>query len=376
MVKKQIKNKELIVALSISFIIGLIVWKLLDYFPLVINFINKLYNLLIPFIYAFIIAYILNPIVKLFNRRFKLKNNIAILGAYLLFIGIMVVLAFVAIPNIYESVSQIISEMPKYISEAQNFAYSLMEKKNIKELIEASGMTNNINATIAQVGDVFIKLLEGTLGRVFSITTSVVNLGLGIIISIYVLSDLARFKKGIIRLSNVLIKEEKTNKLMEFFKTFHNMIGTYIGIKAIDSTIIGVLAFILLSLVGSEYALFLSIIVGITNMIPYFGPFIGEVIGFLFNVFVSPAKAIVVFGVLFALQMFDGWYLDPKLVGNKVGVRPFYIILAVVIGGGFYGPIGMLLASPAIATIKIYYEKFINLKEKEIQNKKEELAKS
>ena len=114
------------------------------------------------------------------------------------------------------------------------------------------------------------------------------------------------------------------------------MIGAYIGIKALDSLIIGIMAFILLSIVNSEYAVLLSIIVGCTNMIPYFGPFVGEIVGFLINLFVSPIKAVIVFVVLFSLQMFDGWYLDPKFVGNKVGVRPFWIIYAVVIGGGFF----------------------------------------
>ena len=123
--------------------------------------------------------------------------------------------------------------------------------------------------------------------------------------------------------------------------------------------IIGVLAFILLNIVQSEYAILLAILVGITNMIPYFGPFIGEIIGLLINIFVSPMKGIIVFLTLFSLQMFDGWYLDPKLIGNKVGVRPFWIIYAVVIGGGFFGPIGMLLASPTAATIKIYYKKLL-----------------
>ena len=146
------------------------------------------------------------------------------------------------------------------------------------------------------------------------------------------------------------------------------MIGEYIGIKAIDSSIIAVMALILLTIVKSEYAFLLAIIVGITNMIPYFGPFIGEIIGFLFNVFVSPTKGIVVFLVLLALQLFDGWYLDPKLIGDKVGVRPLYIIIAVLIGGGFFGAIGMLLASPTVATLKIYYERLMKKNQEIIKN--------
>ena len=123
------------------------------------------------------------------------------------------------------------------------------------------------------------------------------------------------------------------------------------------------MALVLLNIVKSEYAFLLAVIVGITNMIPYFGPFIGEIVGFLFNVFVSPTKGLIVFLVLLALQLFDGWYLDPKLIGNKVGVRPLFIIVAVLIGGGFYGALGMLLASPTAATIKVYYERIMKKNE-------------
>ena len=123
------------------------------------------------------------------------------------------------------------------------------------------------------------------------------------------------------------------------------------------------MALVLLTIVKSEYAFLLAVIVGITNMIPYFGPFIGEIVGFLFNVFVSPTKGVIVFLVLLALQLFDGWYLDPKLIGDKVGVRPLFIIIAVLIGGGFYGALGMLLASPTAATIKVYYERIMKKNE-------------
>jgi len=157
-----------------------------------------------------------------------------------------------------------------------------------------------------------------------------------------------------------VLKKEKANLAVDVIKTFNSNIGTYIVAKSIDSFFVGLVSFIGLSLVGSKYALLFGILCGITNMIPYFGPFVGEIIGFLINVFVSPAKGIIVFLTLFGLQMFDGWYLDPKLIGDKVGVRPFWIIYSVVIGGGFFGPLGMLLASPTAATIKIYYGKLLD----------------
>lgn len=109
----------------------------------------------------------------------------------------------------------------------------------------------------------------------------------------------------------------------------------------------------------SEYALLLSVVVGITNMIPYFGPFIGMVVGFFINVFISPMKAVIVLIYLFILQQFDAWYLDPKLIGNRVGLSPFLVILGVTLGGAIYGPIGMILGSPVMSVIRIYTLKLI-----------------
>ncbi len=202
--------------------------------------------------------------------------------------------------------------------------------------------------------------VQGSFSTVISFSSTIINIFIGILISIYVLIDKKRLIVNCKRVLYLLFKKSIADNIIEFANIYHNMIGTYIGIKAIDSTIIGIIAFIGLNIVESEYALLLAIIVGITNMIPYFGPFIGEIIGFLINVFISPVKGIVVFLLLFSLQMFDGWYLDPKLVGNKVGVRPICIIYAVVLGGAFFGPIGMLLASATAATIKIYYMRLLD----------------
>lgn len=114
------------------------------------------------------------------------------------------------------------------------------------------------------------------------------------------------------------------------------MIGVYIGIKAIDSAIIGFISLIGLLIVGEPYAPLIALIEGITNMIPYFGPLIGEVVGAGVAIFVSPMKAFMVFILLLCIHLFDAWYLDPKLIGKKVGVSPLGIILGVAIGGGFW----------------------------------------
>jgi len=356
---KDLKYKDLIVTVVAIIILSTIGFKLIDNFPYFFRIIKKILSLSTPFFYGLIIAYILNPLVKVFERTGKIKNGIAILLTYSLLIGIITLIGVYFIPNIIESTLEIAKSIPDYIVEAQRWVYDFINKEEIKGIITTTGTFDNINELIAKVGTMAIVLLEGSATQLFSISSQVVKFIVGILISIYVLIDKDRFISLSKRVTFIILKPKKAEKVIEAIRIYHKMIGTYIGIKAIDSTIIGVMAFILLKIFKSEYATLLAVIVGVTNMIPYFGPLIGEIIGFLFNVFVSPAKGITIFLVLLVLQLFDGWYLDPKLIGDKVGVRPFSIILAVVIGGGFYGPVGMLLASPTIATMKIYFVRIL-----------------
>lgn len=357
---KNIKHKDLVIAIVMAIIIGIIGYKVIDNYRYFFNILGRLLSLFVPFIYGLVIAYILNPLVKLLSRRFKLKKGIAILSTYALIISIFTLIAFYWIPSVVESVIDLTKDIPSYILSMQNWINDVLSNQNIKDIIISTGTMDTVNGIISQVGAFAVSLLEGSFSYVFSISSNLLKFILGIMISVYVLVDKERLIKGTKRILFIILKKEKSEKFIEFIRIYHHMIGTYIGIKAIDSSIIGFMAFILLNLVKSEYALLLACIVGLTNMIPYFGPFIGEAVGFLFNIFVSPTKAFTVFLVLLSLQLFDGWYLDPKLIGGKVGVRPVFIILGVVVGGGFFGPIGMLLASPTVATVKFYINRLMD----------------
>lgn len=318
---------------------------------------------MLPVIYGLIFGYILNPLVKFIKRKFKVKEGIAILSTYLLVLALLILASIYLIPIMINSAIDITTKMPIYIQETQGLLDKFLNNESIKEIINTTGSMDNINHIITQVGTMAVSLLEGSISYIFTISSQIVKLFLGLLISIYVLVDKYRLIRESKKVTFLILKEKRGKKLIEAVRIYHNMIGAYIGIKAVDSTIIAAMALVLLSIVKSEYAFLLAVIVGITNMIPYFGPFIGEIVGFLFNVFVSPSKGLIVFLVLLALQLFDGWYLDPKLIGDKVGVRPLFIIVAVLIGGGFYGAIGMLLASPTAATIKVYYERIMKKNE-------------
>ncbi len=362
---KNNKYKDAVVAALWIVVFSILAFKLFGYLDDVTSTLGKIISLSMSFIYGIVIAYVLNPIVKIIESKTKMRRSLAIAVTYILFITIIAIISIYGIPSLIDSIRDMINKVPGYIDSAQRFLNDIVSNDNINGLINSTG---TIQSYIEKIGYVLMNLLEGSFNTLFNLSSQLVKVVLGFLVSIYVLSDKDKLINDWKRVLVLVLKEKRAKQVIEFGRIYNNMIGTYIGIKAIDSTIIGIMAFILLTIVKSEYALLLSIIVGITNMIPYFGPFIGEIVGFLINIFVSPTKGLVVFLTLFALQMFDGWYLDPKLIGSKVGVRPFWIIYAVVIGGGFFGPIGMLLASPTAATMKFYYSKLLEKNKEVIKN--------
>ncbi|MBS5987948.1 AI-2E family transporter [Clostridium sp.] len=354
---KYIKYRDILVIV----LIALVGYKLIDNYQMFLNLISTTISVISPFIYAMIFAYCINPIMNLFERKLNMKRGLSIFTTYLLIGGAIVIGALYIVPSIVDSIISITSEIPKYMETVQGWINEALKNQNLYDLINSTGLLDNISVISGKMSSIIIGILDGSVSSIVSITTNVVKIGFGFLISIYILLDKERFIAEVKTITYMILKEEKGTKLIDLVRTYHEMIGKYIGTKAIDSAIIGVLAFLGLMLLDVPYTPLLAIVVGVTNMIPYFGPFVGEVVGAAVGLFVSPTMAITIFVFLLALQQFDAWYLDPKLIGDKVGVKPFYIILAVTIGGGFFGPIGMLLASPTMATINIYYERKVNL---------------
>ena len=343
-------------------IISYIVIKLIDNYASFFSGLNTIYNLLFPFLLAFVIAYILNPIVKLFNKRLKLSNGLSIALTYILFVGILAIGAFVLCPKLYLSIIELIDAIPTLTKEFQDkLTVILADVEGQTHLAQFSAFDFDVNTVIEKFSSIFTSMFSGILNTAITLTTSLVNIVLGFLISIYVLSDKESFLAFGRRLSLTIFGKKNGTRAITFVNILNKKVGTYISIKAFDSLIIGVMAFIGLYIMDSKYLLLLAVIVGITNMIPYFGPFIGMIVAFFVNLFAADFKlGLMSLIFLFILQQFDAWYLDPKLIGNKVGLSPYLVILAVTIGAFIYGPIGMILASPVASVIKIYTLKILD----------------
>lgn len=370
--KENAKYVKLVLVVACSYLII----KLLDNTGNILSIFGDFYNIVYPFILAFVIAYILNPLVKFFNKKCNLTKGISIALTYILFIGLIALGSFYIFPKLYINIVDLIDSLPSISADVQAKANEFMIFFEKKTHISQEMLLNiNLGSFSSKFTTIFTSLFSSIfnnlLNSAISITTSVVNIVFGFLISIYVLSDKELFSKFGKKVTLTILGKKAGEYFLEFLSILNKMVGTYIGIKAIDSLIIGVLAFIGLALMGSHYTLLLSVIVGITNMIPYFGPFIGMAVAFLVNLFSAKLSlAIICLIFLFLLQQFDAWYLDPHLIGNKVGLNAFLVILAVTIGGALYGPVGMILATPIASVIKIYTNRLLDKFEYRREGKK------
>ena len=183
---------------------------------------------------------------------------------------------------------------------------------------------------------------------------------MAIFIAFYMLYDKERFAKKAEKTVFAISEEEKAARFLQNAERIHHIFNDFIVGKAIDSLIIGILALIGMNIIKAPYPLILALVIGVTNMIPYFGPFIGAIPAILITLLIDPPRAIAVGIFILILQQFDGNILGPKILGDSVDLSPLWIILAVMIGGAVMGPLGMFIGVPIFATVKVFGGEYIN----------------
>ena len=231
-------------------------------------------------------------------------------------------------------------------------------------------MLEEIPGKLGQLIKEYIPVILSTIyDTSMSLVSGLLNLIIAVFISIYMLFDKHRLLNACKKIVYAIVGGEKGDAIIDEAKKCNEIFGSFIVGKTIDSIIIGIMCFGLMKITDLPYALIISIIVGVTNMIPYFGPFIGAIPGILILLLVDFAYGLV-FGILiFALQQFDGWYLGPTILGGSTGVRPLWIIFAITVGGAFAGPLGMFLGVPIVAVFQYLFDKYLKgkLKDKNIE---------
>lgn len=336
--------------------------------PHVYAYIKSVIAIFTPILYGLLIAYLLNPAVAFFERYlikwthstkikdFKRLRVLSIIIVYLCLFGTLFLTIRFLVPQILNNINVLFNNMPTYLDELRLMITQLQELINenlsypdlsvfVNEVLNPSKVSELINPAI------FYKAFDHVVSSTMNITGTLLNLIIGVMIASYAVMQKETFTNGSKRMIYAVCKKNTATKIISIATEAHTTVIRFFVGKSLDSLIIGIICFIGLSLMKNPYALLLAFIVGVFNMIPYFGPFIGAVPAVILTLFEGIPAAVGVGLFILALQQFDGLYLGPKILGESIGLTPFWIISAITIGGAVAGPLGMFFASPILAVI-------------------------
>lgn len=278
------------------------------------------------------------------------------LMTYLFAITLLAILLQIILPQIIDSIKNLIPQITAWINTLPVIFNDLATRYelDINQLTQTQTITmiwNNVQTTITN----FISDLTTLIPRLFQLTTSLVgtllNILIGIILSVYLLASKELFYAHAKKLGYALFPKNLMDKLLEITHTSNDIFTGFIVGKIVDSTIIGVLCFIVMALFDWPYAMLISVIVGVTNVIPYFGPFIGAIPSILLLLIIDPRTA-VMFGIfVLILQQLDGNVIGPKILGDSTGLSAFWVVFSITLFSAIMGPIGMLIGVPTFAVI-------------------------
>lgn len=342
--------------------------------------IKKFFSILSPFIYGFVMAYLLMPVFNMLyrnlqppmSRKFKNGTRLAkgLCSALTLAFGLAVVgvLLWMVLPQLVTSITSLVDSMDLYMNEISGWVASLLHNNpeiehsfmRLYDQFSAQIMNWAQNDLLPQLGN----MMSGVVTTV----NVLMNLLIGVIIALYILNSKDTFCAQAKKMTYSLFTVEKANAIMARVAHIHRVFGGFITGKLIDSLIIGVLCFIgirVMMSVGlltieSSFALLISVIIGVTNIIPFFGPFIGAIPSAILIMVESPLQALYFVIFIIILQQIDGNILGPKILGNSTGLSSFWVMFAILIFGGLFGFVGMAIGVPLFAVIYSIVSECIN----------------
>ena len=328
----------------------------------------KLIKILSPILLGILFAYLLNPITrkletKVFNKvAFKTyKNNdkkakkmsriLSIIVTYIVIAALFILFIIFVLPSLLDSLQMLVTNVPTYVNNIYDYL-----KDYLKSNPDLAKAIDSMNANIVEyANNIMAPSLDSFMSNLGTGITNFVsgtfNFIIGIIVSVYLLYDKEIFVRNSKKVMKAFLPEKLYEDSITTLGYTDKIFGGFMMAKIIDSLIIGVLSFVIFSIFKIPYSLVIAVIVGITNIIPYFGPFIGALPCAAFLLLISPAKCLTFLILILIIQQFDGNILGPKLIGNKTGIKSFWVLFSILLFGGLFGFIGMIFGVPVFAII-------------------------
>lgn len=372
---KRIFKYALLFVLCVVLII-FAVWR----YELIFDILGKVVKVIRPIIIGGAIAFILNAFVNKFIRIFKKsklspkhQRIISIIAVYLIFIGLIVAIVWFVFPQLGESLSFFVSNFETYYNNfvvmAENWA------KNIDlSMISVTDVFSALSGKLSEFGENLPQLLEKTFNFTSNLVGGVTDIFIGLIFSLYIIFGKDTFKRQISLGAKAFLSEDGYKNAVEIYRLSSTTFANFISGQLTEALILGVLCFIGMCIFGFEYALLISVIIGITNLIPIFGPIIGTIPCAFILLLVNPIHALWFVVFIVVLQQIESQLIYPHVVGTSVGLKPFWTLFAILIGGGLFGVVGMLIAVPTMSIIYTLVGGYVTLKlrDKGISVEKEE----
>ena len=349
-----------------------IFYMALNYLDLLKQGLASLIRVLSPFIWGLVISYLLSPLVRfLQNKAFgpllekafskspekgrKAARILAVVFAEIIMLALITGLFFLIIPQLYSSIETIVINSPTYIESLTNWVNKMLtDFPEVRDYVV--DMLGDVNTDLVSWLQTTIlprlgSLLSNVGTGVRYVVTGVYNLVIGIIVSVYLLSNREAFIASAKRILYSILSVDTAKRFLNILRFADRTFIGFINGKLLDSAIIGLICYIGCSILQMPYALLVSVMIGITNIIPFFGPLIGAVPSALIILMVDPVKCLVFVIFVILLQQLDGNIIGPKILGNSVGINGFWVMFSIIIGAGFFGFWGMVLGVPVFVVI-------------------------
>lgn len=368
---------------------GIICFFVFLRFESIANAYKKITEVLAPIIYGFVLAFLLNPIVrrvegwvtpvlkKMFKndeRALKSARGVGIFSGLVVAIVLVMALLNMLIPELYKSIKDLVVTLPEELSQwGKDINSSIKGNSTVDKIVKSvliqgkdalgNWVENDLMGWIQN--DLFKQtnqIITGVTTGVISVVNVVLNILVGVIVSIYVLYSKEKFTSQSKKIVYAMMKPTAANNLIHIAKKANSIFSGFIIGKIIDSAIIGVLCFIGLSILRMPYTLLVSVIVGVTNIIPFFGPFIGAIPSAILIILVDPIKGLYFIIFVLLLQQLDGNVIGPKILGDSTGLSAFWVIFSILVSGGLFGFVGMIIGVPTFALIYYVVKMYIQQK--------------
>lgn len=348
-----------------------IVYKILDNFTGIGEWVAELIKVIKPFLMAILLAYLLyipaRKIEALYRKNkvlSKKARGLSIATTYILAILIIALLIKILVPMLSDSIGELASNLPGYYDSAIKYIEELPEDNILKTEAVQNAIKKLQQIDIAKLLD--LDNLAMYLEKVIGIANGIFSAFVTIVVSIYILLERAEILKFVKRLNRSIFTEKKCQAIDRYFEKGNDIFFKYISGQIIDAIVVAIIMSVALTIMKVKYAVLLGFLIGVFNLIPYFGAIIAVIVACVITIFTGGfVQAIWVAVVLIILQQIDANIINPKILRDALEISKILIIFAVTVGGAYFGVLGMFLGVPAIAVIKMMLDDYIERNEKE-----------